>query len=457
MKKRFQSTGLALRQTNLAHILGCVEDARSCAVVGLSNTGKSWLLRSLCWEQVQAFYLGAQADEHIFVYIDCNMMLELSEQGFYETVLRTTRDVLAQDDIGETLLAKMESCYQGVVEPSHSFRVPLSFNQAIVTLGEGLQRRIVFLFDEFDAPFASLDGRIFLNLRALKDRYGTGLCYITATERALSEIRSDAAASEFNELFAGRTHWLRMLDADDAARLAETYAAAEDTTLEADQVTFLLQQTGGHPGLLQAATQTLLRVVVGAPQRLQQQGFILARDALDSDTIVHSECTKLWEQLDEEERDALMRLVTLGAEQVNETHIQSLQRKGILGPEERTIFGKLFERFVRRQRLIREGAVQGVFVDVDAGEAWVDGVQLPTLTDLEYRLLLLLYGRLNKICDKYQIVEAVWGEAYIDRVDDARIEKLVSRLRAKLERDPSDPRHLITMRGRGYKLIGHTL
>jgi DNA-binding response OmpR family regulator len=75
------------------------------------------------------------------------------------------------------------------------------------------------------------------------------------------------------------------------------------------------------------------------------------------------------------------------------------------------------------------------------------------LTDLEYRLLLLLYGRLSKLCDKYQIVEAVWGQDYIDEVDDARIEKLISRLRSKLEHDPANPKYLQTVRGRGYKLI----
>jgi hypothetical protein len=472
MKKEPQSPGLILRRDSLALILDCVKDARSCAVVGLSNVGKSLLLRSLCQAHVQADCLGAQADEFIFVYIDCNMMLELSEQGFYEAVLRATRDVLARGSVGEPLLAQMESSYQGVVGSSNPFHVPLNFNQAIVALGEGLRRRIVFLFDEFDAPFAALDGRVFLNLRALKDRYGAGLCYVTATERALNAVRSDKAASEFNELFAGRTHWLGMLGPDDAAQLAAAYAADEGATLEADEVAFLLKQTGGHPGLLQATTRILLRVAAGVPQSLRQQGFSLVRDALDSDTIVHSECTKLWDQLEEDEQKMLMRLVTLGAEQADPAQAQSLQPKGILnarsGPEaqrqyqgaasstgEHVIFGQLFERFTRRQRLIREGAVQGVFVDVDAGEAWVDGVQIPTLTDLEYRLLLLLYGRLNKICDKTQIVKAVWGEAYIAEVDDARIEKLVSRLRAKVERDPGDPHHLITMRGRGYKLVGH--
>jgi two-component system response regulator RegX3 len=85
----------------------------------------------------------------------------------------------------------------------------------------------------------------------------------------------------------------------------------------------------------------------------------------------------------------------------------------------------------------------------------VDGFSIAILTDLEYRLLLLLYGRLDKLCDKYQLVEAVWGEEYIDEVDDARIEKLVSRLRAKLEEPPGTGRYLVTVRGRGYKLSSH--
>lgn len=461
MVTQTQGTQLILRQADLAYLLDCIKDGRSCAVIGLSNVGKSWLLRALTRQEVHNAHLGAQVAEFIFVYIDCNLMLELSEQGFYEAVLRATRDVLDEEGVDEALLAEMETHYQGVVESSHPFRVPLSFNEAIIALGEGLRRRIVFLFDEFDEPFKALDGRVFLNLRALRDRYGSGLCYVTATEQALNEVRTEPAVSEFSELFAGRMHWLGMLEPSDAAQLVEAQAAVEDATLEMDQVEFVLKQAGGHPGLIQATTQLLLHLEAGAPQDLRQQGLTLVRDTLDSDPIVHAECAKLWDQQTDEEREALMRWVTLGVEEVDKAQLHSLQRKGLLTPlrsdgrssGELRIFGRLFERFTRRQRLIQEGTTEGVVLDIDAGEAWVDGVRVPTLTDLEYRLLLLLYGRLSKICDKYQIVEAVWGESYIDKVDDARIEKLVSRLRAKLERDPSDPRYLITVRGRGYKLI----
>ena len=102
---------------------------------------------------------------------------------------------------------------------------------------------------------------------------------------------------------------------------------------------------------------------------------------------------------------------------------------------------------------MRRPKAEGVRVDVEAGHVYVDGVRIPPLTDLEYRLLLLLYGRLDKICSKYDIVESVWGQEYIDEVDDARVDRLVRRLRHKIEPDPRNPRYLLTVRGRGYRLV----
>jgi len=176
------------------------------------------------------------------------------------------------------------------------------------------------------------------------------------------------------------------------------------------------------------------------------------REQFDRDLTVQSECRKLWDDLTESHQEALMAIV--GAEEsIDERALDSLRNKGLLRPGDDLLFSPIFEGFVRRQRLTRRRRVEGVRIDVESGSVWVNGRQTPTLTDLEYRLLLLLYGRLDKICDKYQIVEAVWGEEYIDQVDDARIDKLLSRLRAKIEPDPRQPQYLITVRGRGYKLV----
>jgi two-component system response regulator RegX3 len=117
------------------------------------------------------------------------------------------------------------------------------------------------------------------------------------------------------------------------------------------------------------------------------------------------------------------------------------------------IFSPIFAEFVSRRGRSPDVDAQGVYLDSDSGDVWVDGIRVPVLTDLEYRLLELLYERRDKLTDKYQIVTAVWGEEYLGDVDDARVEKLISRLRSKVEPDPSEPCYIITRRGRGYKLL----
>jgi DNA-binding response OmpR family regulator len=214
-----------------------------------------------------------------------------------------------------------------------------------------------------------------------------------------------------------------------------------------------VRQAGGHPGLLRNATRQVLRFLSGVPSGSRAQALALAREKLESDSVIRNECAKLWSYLSPQEQELLLSLVGEDTELPQALTLDELIAKGVLlAGQPPRVFGELFAAYMHRQRRTRQPARAGVWVDVDAGEAWVDGEHVPSLTDLEYRLLLLLYGRLGKICDKYQIVEAVWGQDYIDEVDDARVEKLISRLRSKVERDPANPKYLITVRGRGYKL-----
>ena len=91
-------------------------------------------------------------------------------------------------------------------------------------------------------------------------------------------------------------------------------------------------------------------------------------------------------------------------------------------------------------------------LDEESGEVTVGGRPVD-LTQLEFRLMKLLYVMSNNIVDKYEIVEGVWGDEHMLDVDDSRIEKLVSRLRQKVEPDPSEPVYITTVRGRGYRLV----
>jgi len=90
-------------------------------------------------------------------------------------------------------------------------------------------------------------------------------------------------------------------------------------------------------------------------------------------------------------------------------------------------------------------------MDIAAGLVRVNR-QLVELAPKEFELLAYLYSQPGLVCSKDAIGMAVWPE-YEDSVYDYQIENLVRRLRLKLEPDPTNPQLLLTVRGRGYKLI----
>ena len=96
----------------------------------------------------------------------------------------------------------LEAAYTSLVAPASPFEVPLGFAQGMAAIGDQLEQKVVFLFDEIDGPVAGIDGRVFLNLRAAERRTGKGLTYVTATNRRLDQIRQDPDVVEFAEMFA---------------------------------------------------------------------------------------------------------------------------------------------------------------------------------------------------------------------------------------------------------------
>jgi hypothetical protein len=438
------SDNLFLRPADLQRLKDALAESACCSIVGLSNIGKSMLLRTAA-DETSAKTLN--------VYVDCNLMPALTDQSFYEVTLRAVLDAVKR--LGKKapidIVSRLETLSRQVIDSERPIVPALSFNDGLSLVCDQLERRVALLFDEFDDPFGALDGRVFLNLRALHDKYES-LVYVTATGAPLADRRRDVEASEFAELFVGHQLVLGMLD-EVTVRRAVLEWTKEEVPLTPQEVEFIVAQAGGHPGLLRSATRQVLRFLSGVPSGSRAQALTMVREKLESDSVIRNECAKLWSYLSPQEQEMLVNLLGDGAEWPHAAALDELIAKGVLlSGQPPRVFGELFAAYVHRQRRTRQPARAGVWVDVDAGEAWVDGERVPSLTDLEYRLLLLLYGRLGKICDKYQIVEAVWGQDYIDEVDDARVEKLISRLRSKIEHDPANPKYLITVRGRGYKL-----
>jgi two-component system response regulator RegX3 len=112
-------------------------------------------------------------------------------------------------------------------------------------------------------------------------------------------------------------------------------------------------------------------------------------------------------------------------------------------------------RAVLRRRAVPEPAAAAAFevgpirLDVDRHLVSVGGepVALPLK---EFDLLELLMRNAGRVLTRAQLIDRVWGSDYVG--DTKTLDVHVKRLRAKIEADPARPRHLVTVRGLGYKL-----
>jgi hypothetical protein len=447
--------GSYMRRPDIQSVIQYIYNLYCVEIVGFSNIGKSALMRMLAQTDVWIQELGEAAQDFLPVYIDCNRMLGMSDQGFYELVLRCLQESSSQ----LAQLPELAGAYEMLVDPASQFQVPLSFNRGLTAALQGTPRRLILLFDEFDEPLAQIDSRVFLNLRALKDRHREQLVYLTATAKPQEAIRQDDHTAEFSELFRHRTWHLAPLTRSDSERLIRRYMNAYEADFIAADFDFICEWGGGHPNMTEGVCRALDTAIDASGQGLTdatERWHLHRRVArtLRVDNVLQAECIKIWTQLDDAEQKELLGL--FGADHTaDQAVIDSLLRQHLLLPIEGKyhLFSRLLGEWIQRQAMqsLNEGGT--LWVDVDSGEVYVGGHAVETLTNLEYKLMLLLFQNAEKIVDKYEIVSNVWGDSYIDEVDDARIEKLVSRLRQKIEPDTSNPRFLTTVRGRGYRLL----
>jgi DNA-binding response OmpR family regulator len=77
------------------------------------------------------------------------------------------------------------------------------------------------------------------------------------------------------------------------------------------------------------------------------------------------------------------------------------------------------------------------------------GEEVIPLTPLEFRLLEVLLEHPGQVVPEADILKQVWGE--LKETDSSAVRRYILFLRQKLERDPSDPKYILTVRGFGYR------
>jgi two-component system response regulator ResD len=253
------------------------------------------------------------------------------------------------------------------------------------------------LLDRFDSLAGQTGGgaqRVVAgNLRALRDSHKYSLTFVTATRRPLEPH------TELAELFYANTLWLGPLSESDACWNVARYAARKGLQWDRSIAQALYEITWGYPSFLRAACEAAAA------------GASLSAGELRAHPAVARRLAEFW---------------------ADEPCEEDLRRSGLAG-----------------HPLLAGGRPAGSTAQAPAG-LFIDHSHL---TAKEHLLLEHLQQRPGEVCEKDDLIRAVWPEDKIFErgVRDDSLAQLVRRLREKIEKDPSEPRYIHTVPGRGYR------
>jgi two-component system, OmpR family, response regulator RegX3 len=110
--------------------------------------------------------------------------------------------------------------------------------------------------------------------------------------------------------------------------------------------------------------------------------------------------------------------------------------------------GMRAESPVAQDEVLRGGSVE---MDVARHEVTIRGGKV-AFPPKEFELLEAFLRRPDRLLTRLFLIEEVWGADYVG--DTKTLDVHVKRLRQKIEVDPHEPAHLVTVRGLGYKFVG---
>ena len=443
---------LSYRQEIAAPIFRNILSGESCVVIGAASMAKSNLVKFIQRPDVQAYYLGDLAAHTLLVLVDTNRLaeVEFSDWVAYELILNSLVEASYTAPQALRLPQMLGDLHRDLTLHRDRLLAQRYLERAIRLICTENSLRLAIIIDDADPLYQAVSASFLNNLRALRDMYKYHLCYILFTRQPLEDIGNSPKSESFYELFNRNVLGLKPYQPVDAMRVIEQQEIRKQFHLTAAQRAWLVSFSGGHSGILVAAFDLLAkgwRIDETQPEKWLRE------------PTLNEECQKLWKSLNTDEHWMLVRLQA-GLEGENpEEHpiLQALIHKGLICQDQEDhwrIFSPLFDRYVQ---LAGQDAADDFHLDEVTASVWVAGRQTAPLTQLEYRLIKVLYQNRGQVLGRDLLLQALYPKEFSQsnptfNPQDNRVDNLIRRLRNKIESNPGQPRYILTRRGHGYLL-----
>lgn len=421
------------RQKEIEEVLGYVKRGNSCQLIGLPGVGRSNIFALLGYNKaVRNKYLGESQKWFHFVYMDCS---EVKGRPLYDVIKFIL--ISLSYSLSERNLEKEQEKIKEFLKEAIEFKDDLILFQALKKSIDYLsierELTIVLLFDRFDSYLPSLSPEFFTNLKILRNRAKYRFSAVFSLTRPLEDLVEPIIYAEFYEFLIENVIFVRLNDkplTDFRFSYLEKISGKKIDTASREEI---LRLTGGHGKLSRIAYESLLSEDKIPENR---ENFLMEKSQ------IRGALGEIWTALNPEEQRCLL------APEISPNPEKYLEKTGLLlnGIIQIPLLLTYLKALPQEKNILSYNAESN---EILKGAEKITDKFSPS----EFRLLRYLLLNNEKICEKEEIINAVWKDsATQEGVTDQALDQIIYRLRKKVEDDPNNPTHIQTIKGRGYKL-----
>lgn len=422
------------RAQEIGKILEYVKKGNSAQALGLPGVGRSNLLRLLAYNNAaRVEHLGENYKWFHFVYMDLSEIKGRDLAELTKFMLISLSYSLSERKM-DTEQKEVNAILKEAVVLHDDLILFQALKKAIDYLSLEKELTIIFLFDRFDSYFPNLTTSFFTNLKVLRNRAKYRFSSVFSLERPLEELLEQQMYADFYEFVVGNSVYLKLSDPESNNFRFQYLERATGKTIDETTKKELFTLTGGHGKLSRIALESVL-AEDSIPTDLSS--FLLSKSSLKGGLF------EIWNALTPKEQKLLLK------KDFNDISSDSyIVLSGLI--KDNAIQIPILETYLPS---LPQPATEKISFFPETNEIKQGEESLTEkLSPSEFKLLRFLIQNNDRVCEKEEIINAVWNDAKTQEgVTDQALDQIVYRLRKKIETDPNNPVHLHTIKGRGYK------
>lgn len=411
------------RFEEISKIISRIKSGNSVQLVSLPGVGRSNVLGLLAYNRkARDLHLGVEQKNYHFVLMNFS---EIKNKSLSEITKYIFLELAESLKLRKYEYGEVGKIYEEVKNSKDELIFFQGLKKTIDLLALEKKLTIVLLFDRFDEYTPNLTPEFFSNLRVLRDRAKYKFTAIFPINRPLEESVGHDMLSDFYEFVEGNIVYLGLSDKKMLDFRISYLEQRNGKKIERSVLEKILDATAGHGKL----TRVVIEEYFGDKDVLQH---------LEENPRVKTVLLEIWKALNPYEQALI--------QEGNGHDSAHLLAVGLI--KEGKISIPLLETYAKEQKADEKIEYDKQKDEIKRGATIISH----GLTSSEFKLLKYFVDNAGNVTSRDQIIEAVWGNLNsTSGVTEQALDQLIFRLRKKMEDNPNSPKHIETVKGRGFK------